>query len=136
MQTVGCSCLNEKVAGNVRVTLSLCPGSQKGTGQQDIGITSRRTGREQATTQRGSVQFAEPITLSGLSEADRVLSQNLTFLFAQVLAGPPLQFMMNVGRQNGLEAWRLLVRSEHPMTGANMIAVKQAILQFQVLSLL
>ena len=32
---------------------------------------------------------------------------------------------------NGLETWRWLVRSEQPVTGANRIAVKQAILQFK-----
>ena len=41
-------------------------------------------------------------------------------------AGPPLQLMMNIGEQNGLEAWRLLVLSEQPVTGANRIAAMQA----------
>ena len=39
--------------------------------------------------------------------------------------------MMNVGDQNGLEAWRLLVRSEQPVSGANRIAATQSILQFK-----
>ena len=38
---------------------------------------------------------------------------------------------MNVGDQNGLEAWRLLVRSEQPVSGANRIAAMQCILQFK-----
>ena len=40
--------------------------------------------------------------------------------------------MMNVDAQNGLEAWRLLVRSEQPVIGANRIAPMQAILQFKL----
>ena len=39
--------------------------------------------------------------------------------------------MMNIGEQNGLEAMRLLVRSEQPVTGANRIAAMQAILQYK-----
>ena len=39
--------------------------------------------------------------------------------------------MMNVGEQNGLEAWRLLVRAEHPVSGANRIAAMQSILQYK-----
>ena len=75
--------------------------------------------------------LTEPRTLTGLSEADRNLSRNLMFLLAQVLTGPPLQLMMNVGEQNGSEAWRLLVRSEQPVTGANRTAAMQAILQYK-----
>ena len=75
--------------------------------------------------------LTEPITLTGISEADRHLSRNLIFLQAQVLTGPLLQLMMNVGEQNGLEAWRLLVRSEQPVTGANRTAAMQAILQYR-----
>ena len=37
----------------------------------------------------------------------------------------------DIGEQNGLEAWRLLVRSEQPVTGANRIAAMQAILQYK-----
>ena len=73
--------------------------------------------------------LTEPITLTGRSEANRNLSRNLTFLLAHVLTGPPLQLMMNVGEQNGLVAWSLLVLSEQPVTGANRIAATQAILQ-------
>ena len=68
-----------------------------------------------------------PIMVDGLSE-DRHITRSLSFL-AQVLSGP-LQLMMNVGEQNGLEAWRLLVRSE-PVTGANRIAAMQSILQYK-----
>ena len=64
----------------------------------------------------------EPIVISGLSPEDTQLSRGLSFLLAQVLSGPPLQLMMNVGDQNGLEAWRLLLRSEQPVSGANRIA--------------
>ena len=39
--------------------------------------------------------------------------------------------MMNVGDQNGLEAWRLVVRSEQPVSGSNRIAAMQSILQFK-----
>ena len=39
--------------------------------------------------------------------------------------------MMNVGDQNGLEAWRLLVRSEQPVSGANRIAAMQSILKYK-----
>ena len=38
---------------------------------------------------------------------------------------------MNVGDQNGLESWRLLVRSEQPVSGANRIAAMHSILQFK-----
>ena len=41
----------------------------------------------------------------------------LSFLLAQVLSGPHDER----GDQNGLEAWRLLVRSEQPVSGANRI---------------
>ena len=65
----------------------------------------------------------EPMTdlvqISSLPEADKNIARNLSFLLAQVLSGPPLQLTMNIGEQNGLEAWRLLVRSE------------QAILQYK-----
>ena len=54
--------------------------------------------------------LAEPITLTGLSEADRNISRNLTFLLAQVLTGPPVQIMMNVVDQNGLE----VCHASHP----------------------
>ena len=57
--------------------------------------------------------LTDPIVLSGLSPPqDAQLSRSMSFLLAQVLSGPPLQLMVNVGDQNGLEAWRLLVRSE------------------------
>ena len=49
----------------------------------------------------------EPILLSGHSPEDAQLSRSLSFLLPQVLSEPPLQLMMNVGDQNGLEAWRL-----------------------------
>ena len=77
----------------------------------------------------------EPMTdlvqISALPEADKNIARNLSFLLAQVLSGPPLQLMMNICEQNGLEAWRLLVRSEQPVTGANRIAAMQAILQYK-----
>ena len=76
-----------------------------------------------------------PIVLSGLSPEDASLPRSLSFLLAQVLSGPPLQLMMNVCDQNGLEALRLLVRSEQPVPGAKKIADMQCILQYkQVLS--
>ena len=50
--------------------------------------------------------LAGPITVSGLSQEDAQLAQNLSFLLAQVLSGRPL---------NGLEAWRMLVRAEQPV---------------------
>ena len=75
--------------------------------------------------------MTDPILLDTLSEADKNIARNLSFLLAQVLSGPPLQLMMNTGEQNGLEAWRLLVRSEQPVTGANRIAAMQAILQYK-----
>ena len=73
----------------------------------------------------------EPIVISGLSPEDAQLSRSLSFLLAQVFSGPPLQLMMNVGDQNGLEAWRLLVRSEQAVSGANRIAAMQSILEFK-----
>ena len=73
----------------------------------------------------------ELIVISGLSPEDAQLSRSLSFLLAQVLSGPPLQLMMNVGDQNGLAAWRLLVRSEQPVSGASSIAAMQSILQFK-----
>ena len=73
----------------------------------------------------------EPIVISGLSPEDAQLSRSLSFLLAQVLSGPPLQLMVNVGEQNGLEAWRLLVCSEQPVSGANRIAAMQSILQLK-----
>ena len=66
----------------------------------------------------------------GLSPEDAQLSQSLSFLLAQVLSGPP-QLMMNVGDQNGLEAWRLMVRSEQPVPGASRIAAMLSIRQFK-----
>ena len=51
--------------------------------------------------------------LGGLSRKDAQLSRSLWFLLAQVLSG--------------LEAWRLLVRSEQPGSGANRIAAMQSI---------
>ena len=65
-----------------------------------------------------------------LSTKDAQFSRSLSFLLAQVLSGPFLQLMMNVGEQNGLEAWRLLVRSEQPVFGVNKIADMQSIMQF------
>ena len=53
-------------------------------------------------------------------------------LAESVLSGPPLQLMMNVGDQNGLEAWRLLVRAEQPVSGANKIAATQSILLYKL----
>ena len=73
----------------------------------------------------------EPIVTNGLSPEDAELSRSLSFLLAQVLSRPPLQLMMNVGGQNGLEAWRPLVRSEQLVSGANRIAAMQSILQFK-----
>ena len=73
----------------------------------------------------------DPVQNSSLPEADKNIARNLSFLLAQVLSGPPLQLMMNIREQNGLEAWRLLVRSELPVTGANRIAAMQAILQYK-----
>ena len=73
----------------------------------------------------------EPIVISGLSPEDAQLSRSLSFLLAQVLSGPPLQLTMKVGDQNGPEAWRLLVRSEQPVSGVNRIAAMQSILQFK-----
>ena len=75
--------------------------------------------------------MTDPLQISSLPEADRNIARNLSFLLAQVLSGPPLQLMMNISEQNGLEAWRLLVRSEQPVTGANRIAPMQAILQYK-----
>ena len=46
----------------------------------------------------------DPNTPGGLSPEDAQLSRSLSFLLAQVLSGPPLQLMVNVGGQNGLEA--------------------------------
>ena len=71
----------------------------------------------------------EPIVIS--SPEDAQLSRSLSFLLAQVLSGPPVQLMMNVVDQNGFEAWRLLVRSERPVSGANRIAAKQSVLQLK-----
>ena len=73
----------------------------------------------------------DPITLGGLFPEVAQLSRSLSFLLAQVLSGPPLQLMMNVGDQNGLEAWRLLVRAEQSVSGANRIAAMQSILQYK-----
>ena len=75
--------------------------------------------------------MTDPVLLNALPEADKNIARNLSFLLAPVLSGPPLQLMMNTGEQNGLEAWRLLVRSEQPVTGANRIAAMQAILQYK-----
>ena len=75
--------------------------------------------------------MTDPVQISALPEADKNIARNLSFLLAQVLSGPPLQLMMNIGEQNGLEAWRLLVRSEQPVTGASRIAAMQAILQYK-----
>ena len=75
--------------------------------------------------------LADPIAVSGLSQEDTQLTRSLSFLLAQVLSGPPLQLMLNVGEQNGLEAWRLLVRYEQAVRGLNRIAAMQAILQFE-----
>ena len=75
--------------------------------------------------------MTDPVQISSLPEADKNIARNLSFLLAQVLSGPPLQLMMNIGEQNGLEAWRLLVRSEQSVTGANRIAAMQAILQYK-----
>ena len=71
-----------------------------------------------------------PIMVDGLSEEDHRVTRSLSFLLAPILSGP-LQLMMNVGEQNGLEAWRLLVRSEHAVTGANRSAATQSILQYE-----
>ena len=60
--------------------------------------------------------MTDPITIGGLSEEDQHKTRSLSCLLAQVLSGPPLQLMMNVGEQNGLEARRLLVRAEQPVT--------------------
>ena len=38
---------------------------------------------------------------------------------------------MNAGEPNALEAWRLLVHSEQPVTGANRIAAMRAIRQYK-----
>ena len=75
--------------------------------------------------------LADPITVSGLSQEDAQLTRSLSFLLAQDLSGPPLQLMMNVGDQNGLEAWRLLVRAAQPVSGANRIADTQSIPQYK-----
>ena len=71
-------------------------------------------------------KLAGPITVCGLSQEDAQLTRSLSFLLAQVLSLPPVQFMMNVGDQNGLEAWRLLVRAEQPVSGATRHAVHLA----------
>ena len=47
--------------------------------------------------------MTDPVQISSLPEADKNIARNLSFLLAQVLSGPPLQLMMNIGEQNGLE---------------------------------
>ena len=93
-----------------------------------IGVVAPQTVTEmdRAETQAG------PITVGGLSQEDAQLTRSLSFLLAQVFSGPPLQLMMNVGDQNELEAWKLLVRAEQPVSGANMIAAMQSILQYKL----
>ena len=53
-------------------------------------------------------------------------SESVVLVGSKSCLEAPLQLMMNIG-QNGLEAWRLLVR----VTGANRIAAMQAILQYK-----
>ena len=56
LQTVSCSCLNEKVAGDVHIVQGQCPWKHKGTGQHSTDITSGK--KEHTTKQGGTVQFA------------------------------------------------------------------------------
>ena len=71
--------------------------------------------------------MSDPQAVDGLSEEDGHITRSLSFLLARVLPGPTLQIVMNVGEQNGLESWRLLVRADQPVTGANRIAPMQSI---------
>ena len=85
------------------------PRAHSGSSQEwNIGVVRAQilTAMDRAET------LGDPFTVGGLSKEDKQLTRSLSFLLAQVLSGPPLQLMINVGEQNGLEAWRLLARAE------------------------
>ena len=54
-------------------------------------------------------------------------ARTMSYILSQMLQGGPLQLVMNSG-QNGLEAWRQLVRQEEPVSGASQVAALSLIL--------
>ena len=62
---MGCSCLNENVARDVRVTLSLCPGSQKG----QVSRTSASHQGEQEGSKQQHKEVRCNLHSSSLSDA-------------------------------------------------------------------
>jgi hypothetical protein len=54
-------------------------------------------------------------------------ARTMSYILSQVVVNGPLQLVMNSGH-NGLEAWRLLVRQEEPVSGASQVAALSLIL--------
>ena len=63
-----------------------------------------------------------PVPLNVMNEEERQDARTLNFILSQILSGPSLQLLMNCETGNGLEAWRLLVRSEEPSSGSAQVA--------------
>ena len=70
----------------------------------------------------------EAIDFNALSAPAQGHSRTLAFILSQVLQGAAPQLVMNVEGYHGLEAWRQLVRSEEPATGAAQVTQLMAIL--------
>ena len=56
LQTVSCSCLNEKVAGDVHIVQGQCPWKHKGTGQHSTDITSGKKGTHNKAGRHGAIR--------------------------------------------------------------------------------
>ena len=55
------------------------------------------------------------------------VARTLSYMISQLLQNGPLQIAMNA-RENGVEAWRVLLRQEEPASGASQVASLTALL--------
>ena len=78
----------------------------------------------------GSRGDTDPITVGGLFPGRQSNSHRVCRCCWHTSCRSPVQLMMNVGDQNGLEAWGQTVRAEQPVSGANKIAAIQPILHY------
>ena len=62
-----------------------------------------------------------------LGDPAKQYARTLSYMLSQVLTGGPLRIAMNA-QQNGMEAWRVLVRQEEPASGASQVSALTALL--------
>ena len=71
------------------------------------------------------------IRLDGLRDNARAHSRTLMYVLVSCLQGSALQLAMNTEQNNGLEAWRCLVKREEPTEGSTQVASLMGILRTQ-----